>query len=305
MSVPNLNLLRTLHVLLDECHVTRTAERLHITQSAVSRQLTQLREIFSDPLFVREGNRLLPTPRALSLQDKITSLLTDCDLVFEPEQFSPHNWRGKIVLSSSDYVAQYIFPDIVELLTLQAPLLDVSYQLWSPNYTDQLADLDIQLVSTMAPNIPAGLSGIQIGSDRAVCVMSATHPLANTKLDLTVQDFVAYNHISVNGGGDKDSFVDVELRTLGCRRHIQTTVPFFGSALSIVSRTEMFLVIPEHIAVTMQDFYNIVYKPLPFPSVLNQYWLLWHPKYNNELSHQWLREHVLTLMKGSLYSMGK
>ncbi|PSV16584.1 LysR family transcriptional regulator [Photobacterium leiognathi subsp. mandapamensis] len=302
MSVPNLNLLRTLHVLLDECHVTRTAERLHITQSAVSRQLTHLREIFSDPLLIREGNRLLPTPRALSLQQKITELLADCDAVFEPEQFSPQNWRGKVVLSSSDYVAQYIFPDIVELLTIQAPQVDVRYQLWSPSYTEQLGDLDIQLVSTMAPAIPEGLSGVQIGTDQAVCVMSQHHILAKQS-SLTLDEFTTYKHVSVSGGGDKDSFVDTQLRLLGCERHIHTFVPFFGSALNTLCRTDMLLVIPEHIVANMQRFYDVVYKPLPFPSIRNQYWLLWHPKYDNELSHQWLRKHVLTLMKTSMYSM--
>jgi len=73
----NLNLLRSLHVLLEECHVSRSAARLHITQSAVSRQLAQLRDLCGDPLLIRQGNQMIPTPRAIALKSKLDALLAD------------------------------------------------------------------------------------------------------------------------------------------------------------------------------------------------------------------------------------
>ncbi len=270
MASHNLNLLHSFNVLLEECHVSKAAERLHITQSAVSRQLTQLRTIFQDPLLVREGNRLLPTPRALALKPRINSLLAECEELFEPVEFNPAHWRGKTVLSSSDYVAQYILPDIIEQLSEQAPHLDVTYKLWSPNLLNQLAETDIQLVSTMLPAIPEGLSGEPIGSDGPVCVMGAGHPLA-TSTSLTLEDFLHYHHISINGGGDKDSFVDQHLKSQGLQRTIRFSVPFFTSALNTLCRTDMLLVIPEHIAVNMQQFFPITFLPLPMPSPEHRY----------------------------------
>ncbi|MCW8332136.1 LysR family transcriptional regulator [Photobacterium sp. SDRW27] len=298
----NLNLLRTLKVLLDECHVSRTAERLFITQSAVSRQLNQLRELFNDPLLVRDGNRLLPTPKAEQLQQKLGGLLADCQALFASDEFDPETWQGNVVLSSSDYVAQYILPDIVERLQQQAPKLSLAYQLWLPDQLDQLADLDIQLVSTMLPQIPDGLCGSSIGADYPVCVMRRDHPLAG-KQALSVDDFVQYSHLKVSGGGDKDSFVDRNLAELGLERNIQFSVPFFTSAFHTLCRTDMLMVIPEHIAFNMQHLFSISYVPLPIPVTEHKYWLLWHPRFDSDPAHCWLREQVLSVMRGSMYSI--
>ncbi|WP_438942812.1 LysR family transcriptional regulator [Photobacterium chitinilyticum] len=298
----NLNLLRTLQVLLDECHVSRTAARLYITQSAVSRQLNQLRELFNDPLLVRDGNRLFPTPKAEQLKLKLDGVLTECQELFACDEFEPTAWQGKVVMSSSDYVAQYILPDIVELLQQQAPLLRLSFQLWSPDRLAQLAELDIQLVSTMLPQIPPGLCGCSIGADYPVCVMRNEHPLAN-KESLTLDEFVNYNHLKVSGGGDKDSFVDQHLTELGLTRNIQFSVPFFGSAFHTVCRTDMLMVLPEHIAFNMKLMFPVTYMSLPIPAPEHKYWLLWHPRFDNDPAHCWLREQVLAVMRGSMYSI--
>ena len=128
----NLNLLRTLHVLLQEAHVSKAAQRLHITQSAVSRQLAQLRDIWQDELLVRNGNVLIMTPKAEMLKAKLDTLMDDFDLLLAETVFDPENWFGELVLSSSDYVAQYVMPDVCKRLNAQAPNLAVSLRLWEP-----------------------------------------------------------------------------------------------------------------------------------------------------------------------------
>ncbi|WP_199911551.1 LysR family transcriptional regulator [Dongshaea marina] len=117
----NLNLLRTLQTLLIECHVSRTASQLHITQSAVSRQLAQLRELFADPLLIREGNQLVLTPRAQQLKEQLNTLMKDVETLLAPQTFSPAQWQATLTLASSDYVAQYIFPEVVHSLSAKAP----------------------------------------------------------------------------------------------------------------------------------------------------------------------------------------
>ncbi|MFA0410661.1 LysR family transcriptional regulator, partial [Vibrio splendidus] len=125
----NLNLLRSLHVLLEECHVSRTAQRLHITQSAVSRQLAQLRDLCGDPLLVRDGNKLVPTNRALLLKGKLDDLLGEFDHLLDDKPFEPQDWQGELVLSSSDYVAQYILPVIVAEVSAEAPNINLAFRL--------------------------------------------------------------------------------------------------------------------------------------------------------------------------------
>ena len=298
----NLNLLRTLQVLLEESHVSRTAERLCVTQSAVSRQLTQLRELFGDPLLIREGNRLLPTPKAKQLKSKVDKILASCQGLLDEPDFSPQQWGGPMVLASSDYVAQYILPDIVARVQQQSPKAIINYRLWSPDYLSNLADLDIQLVSTMLPKIPEGLCGAHIGSDYPVCVMRDQHPLASQPA-LSLQQLVDYPHMRVSAGGDKDSFVERELKAQGLNRNVQFSVPFFSAAFQTLVRTDMLMVLPEHIARNMQAWFDITYKPLPIPKPEHSYWLLWHPRYESDPAHRWFREQVLTVMRGSMYSI--
>ncbi|KXI24084.1 LysR family transcriptional regulator [Photobacterium sanguinicancri] len=298
----NLNLLVSLQALLEECHVSRAAERLHITQSAVSRQLYQLRDIFHDPLLIRDGNRLLMTPKAEQLKARVDAVLGDCQQILQLDTFDPQTWRGKVVLSSSDYVAQYILPDVVELLREHAPQVSVEYQLWQPDFYSELGQRDIHLFSSMLSSLPEGLCGEPIGADYPVCVMSQQHPLAQQS-QLSLTDFLRYSHISVSGGGDKDSFIEQYLSSQGLQRDIKFRVPFFTSAFNTLSRSDMLMVVPEHIALNMKPSYPIHFLPLPMPVDQHKYWLMWHPKYDSDLPHQWLRQRVLTVMRDSMYSM--
>ncbi|GAL32077.1 transcriptional regulator LysR family [Vibrio maritimus] len=166
----NLNLLYTLQVLLAERHVSRAALRLNLTQSAVSRQLSQLREIYQDPLLVRDGSHYVLTPRAIKLCGEIEPLLDNIQRVLGNDEFDPKHYQQTLTFSSSDYVAQYIFPELVGRIGESAPLMDFSYRLWEPNLLQRLGDSDVQLASTMLPEAPNGLSSRKIGEDVPVIV---------------------------------------------------------------------------------------------------------------------------------------
>ncbi|ETI59678.1 LysR family transcriptional regulator [Marinomonas profundimaris] len=298
----NLNLLRSLKVLLEERHVSRAAEKLNLTQSAVSRQLSQLRTLFSDPLLIREGNTLIPTPKALQLQAKLEHWFVELDDLLVDDVFDPKLWQGEFVLSSSDYVAQYLLPDIVGLLAEQAPQVLMTYHLWQPDLIQQLATSNIQLASSMSLTQPDGVSSIQIGEDNPVCVMRASHPLA-VKEQITVADILDYAHIKVIGGGDKDRYVDDALAKLGEKRRIALNVPFFHAASQSLCQSDLLLVIPEHIARNLKKHFPIAYKPLPVTTPRHKYWLIWHAKYDNEPSHVWIRNLVLQVMSKAAYSI--
>ncbi len=298
----NLNLLRSLHVLLEECHVSRTAERLHITQSAVSRQLAQLRELCGDPLLVRQGNQLLPTPRALALKDKLDALLAEFDHLLDDKPFEPRDWQGELVIASSDYVAQYVLPDIASCLSEQAPQLDIAYRLWQPDFLDKLHELGIHVASSMYPSKPEGVSSINIGSDTSVCLMHKAHPLASCKA-ISVEQLIGYSHIKVTGGGDKDSSTDLALKDMGFKRHIAFKVPFFSAAINRLVASEHLMVVPEHIALNLAKHWELAIKPMPIQTQTHEYWLMWHPKYDNDPAHRWVREQMCAAMQMSEYSI--
>lgn len=303
LSNLNLNLLRSLHVLLEECHVSNAAHRLHITQSAVSRQLAQLREICDDPLLVRDGNQLVPTPRALAMQDKLRSLLEEFDTLLAEKTFDPKTWQQEFVLSSSDYVAQYIVPDVVETVVVQAPNVNLAFRLWQPDFLQEFDKTGIHLASTMLDNKPEGLSSVKIGQDKSVCLMRKDHPLQMGG-ELSCDDLVAFPHLKVTGGGDKDSKADIALQQLGYQRRIALKVPFFSAAINALKNSDYLMVVPEHIARNLSKESGLEYCSLPFDTELHHYWLMWHPKYDNDKAHQWMREKVLHAMQTSPYSIG-
>lgn len=299
----NLNLLRALSVLLDECHVSRAAERLHITQSAVSRQLAQLRTLFDDPLLVRDGNQLVPTPRALVIKKRLDRMFSEVDNLLADAPFQPHNWRQEFVFSSSDYVAQYIVPSVVSVLTDQAPNLNLTYKLWDPDYLDQLHTNGIDLASTMLPRQPEYVSSVLIGEDKSVLLMRQGHPLAD-KGAVSMEDMLAHPHLKVTGGGDKDTSTDVVLNALGHTRRVALKVPFFTAAVNALQSSHYLMVVPEHIAINLSRDASLLYRPLPFDTASHLYWLIWHPKYDLDPAHQWMREVVLSAMRTSPYSIG-
>ncbi|EGU51120.1 Transcriptional regulator [Vibrio orientalis CIP 102891 = ATCC 33934] len=283
--------------------MSNAAHRLHITQSAVSRQLAQLREICDDPLLVRDGNQLVPTPRALAMQDKLRSLLEEFDALLAEKAFNPQTWQQEFVLSSSDYVAQYIVPDVVETVVVQAPNVNLAFRLWQPDFLHDFDKTGIHLASTMLDNKPDGLSSVKIGQDKSVCLMRNDHPLEMNG-ELSCDDLVAFPHLKVTGGGDKDSKADVALQQLGYQRRIALKVPFFSAAINALKNSDYLMVVPEHIARNLAPESELVYRPLPFDTEVHQYWLMWHPKYDNDKAHQWMRAKVLHAMQTSPYSIG-
>ncbi|WED27037.1 LysR family transcriptional regulator [Vibrio sp. DW001] len=299
----NLNLLRSLLILLEECHVTRSAERLNITQSAVSRQLAQLRNLFDDPLLIRDGNELYKTPKAVELKVKLEQLFGEFKYLIEEQSFEPEKWAGEVSFSCSDYVAQYIFPEIVKKVSGYTQTAKFNYHLWQPHLIDSFANSPIKLASTLLANKPKGLSGKLIGEDNLVCVMRNTHPLSH-KNELILDDILSFQHVMITGGGDKNSEFDARLSALKRSRDIGLKVPFYSAALSSLINTDYLLVIPQHIARNMCAHLPISYYSLPIDLPVQRYWLIWHPKYDNEPSHQWVRELSYEILRNSIYSVG-
>lgn len=299
----NLNLLRSLQALLEECHVSRAAVRLNITQSAVSRQLAQLRLLCGDPLLVRNGNILVATPKALTLLSRVNLLLTQADDLFNDVAFIPATWQQEFVFSSSDYVAQFIVPEVVSLLSKQAPLVDLSYRLWQPDFITQMQSTGIDLASTMLAEPPKHLSSILIGQDNSVCLMREHHPLM-ARANWQSKDIVDYPHLKVTGGGDKDSHADLALTALGLKRRIAVKVPFFSAAVNALQSSDLLMIVPEHIASNLAKQAPLAFRPLPFEVATHLYWLMWHPKFDQDKAHTWMRNNVLQVMQTSPFSIG-
>ncbi len=298
----NLNLLRSLQYLIEEGHVSRAAKRLHITQSAMSRQLAQLRQLFADELLVRDGNRFVPTAKALALKSKLDELLRECDGLLSERPFDPQQWQGEFVFSSSDYVAQYVFPKLAQYLESKAPQLDLAYKLWEPIYLEDFERSGIDLASTMSAFAPKGLSSQLLGRDHSVCLARKAHPIFDSAI--SAERLTQFSHLAVTGGGDKNTHIDRALNSLGKQRRIALKLPFFSAAVNSLLESDYVLVVPAHIALNLAKHAELEFQALDFATEPLVYWLIWHPKVDNDQAHQWLRERLYAIMQSSDYSIG-
>ena len=297
----NLNLLRSLQCLIEERHVSRAAQRLHITQSAMSRQLAQLRQLFADELLVRDGNRLVPTAKSLTLKARIDTLLSQCDELLCEHPFDPQRWQGEFVFSSSDYLAQYVFPLLARNIESQAPQLNLAYKLWDPLYLNDFDHSGIDLASTMSPTAPKGLKSHLLGTDHSVCLARLGHPIFEG--EISVDRLTQYSHIAVTGGGDKNTHIDSALKASGRTRRIALKLPFFSAAVNSLLGSDYVLVVPAHIAINLAKHAALDFQALNFATEPLVYWLIWHPKVDNDPAHQWVRNQLYAIMQSSDYSI--
>ena len=294
----NLNLLPTLKVLLETRNISRAAELLHLSQPSISKQLAQLRSEFDDELLVREGQRWLLTPRAELLAAQLADSLGALERLYEAPGFDPSRCERVFRLASSDYVAQHILPDICAALAKEAPLAALEYSLWDKRQLPQLWQSELDLVSTITEQVPEQIRGLHQGEDRLAVLMGRHHPLAGKTLNL--DDYLAWPHLQVSGGGDKDSPVEQVLAPQGLSRRWFARVPFFQAAVEVLLRTDCLMTTPAHIAWQLSCGHELTFVDLPFATRDQQYHLLWHQRHHQDPAHRWFRELAYPFLRDHL-----
>lgn len=290
LSSVNLNLISALKALLDEANVTRAAKRLNVTQSAMSRNLAQLRELFADPLLVRVGNRLVLTERALELRSRVDSVLTEISSMVEGESFDPSTCSSLFRIATTDYVAERVIPDALANMHGEAPEIRVEVSTMGAGDFDRLADRSLDFVSCIMEDYMRGMEHETIGRDRFKCCMRADHPLRE---GLSLDDYCESLHAAVTGTGDKIRPVDNYLIKQGRKRRITFSAPLYGSVLEVVKRSDLLLTIPSHIAHNLSYRYGLTVVELPFELPEFEYSLLWHPCRNADAAHTWFRKRLM------------
>lgn len=301
MQQLNLNLLSSLLALLQERNVSRAALLLHVSQSALSRQLAHLRDYFADPLLVWVGNGYVLTPKAEQLLPRIQALVNQLQDLRQSEVFDPSQCQRRFRFAATDYVANFIFPEIMPLLQQQAPLMDIEFHQWQSQSLHTMASNQIELATSMMPMLPEQLNGVHLGSDRPALLMCKQHPLLGQALSL--EKILAYGFVHLSAGGDKGSFFDQCLSEQGLQRRIAYQVPFFSSAFQVLEGTDYLLVVPAHIAHNACQQYNLQQCALPLANLpQHDYFLFWHEMHAADAGHTWLREVLAETIKESIFS---
>lgn len=281
------NLLKALDVLLDERNVTRAAERLALTQPAVSGMLTRLRESFDDPLFVRAQRGMVPTTRALALAEPVKRLLSDIESLLQPQAFDPPTARMTVTVASTDYALRAVVVPFLSAVREQAPNIRVAVQ---PVDNQALlaqfdrGEVDLALVT---PDVTGhGLHAHALFEERYVCVMRAGHPDA-TAGALTLERFCALDHVLVSpAGGAFHGVTDEALARVGKTRRVTVSVTSFLVLPEILKVSDLIAVVPQRLVLGRDDLV-IMKPPLHIQGFGKS--VAWHERTHHDPGHHWLR----------------
>ncbi|WP_299199832.1 LysR family transcriptional regulator [uncultured Amphritea sp.] len=289
----NLNLLISLYYLLHSKSVTAAASSQHISQPAMSRNLSQLREIFSDPLMVRVGNTMHLTPRGEQLWLQLPDALNHLENLLIPSQFEPAGYIGEFNIATTDFITHDLLPPLMGDLQQDAPGISLHFHLWHPGMMESLRQGRMDLAACILDTVPDDIYGKQLGSDSYSCLMNSSHPLAGQTLSL--DDYISAEHIGISAGGDKIRAVDEALLQLNLQRTMKLTVPFIHSAMAITSRANYVLTLPSRIATQLGTTYGLSIKALPEQLKIpaSNYYLIWHQRLQGDPAHRYLRERML------------
>ena len=239
----DLNLLVALQILLEERNVTRAAERLSVSQPALSKTLQKLRDAFEDELFTRTAHGLVPTPRAEALARELPALLQSVEQVLGSDEFDPATYVGCFKLLLPPILSEALLPGLVAELHTLAPNVQVITAEVTPDYQDQLKKGEADFAAFVALDTERDIHAEPISALAPRCYLRVDHPLADK--ELTLQDFLAYPHVRLYLPGltrENTSMVDDVLGQYGVHRTIALETTQFASAVGVLSRTDALLV---------------------------------------------------------------
>lgn len=287
MARLDLNLLATLDVLLAEGSVAGAARRLQLSASAMSRSLARLRKVTGDPLLVRAGRGLVPTPRAAELRDRVRRVVDDAELVLRPAMKLDLGALSRVfTLRCSEGFVENFGPRLIARVGAEAPGVRLSFLAKPDKDSTPLRDGTVDL-ETGVIGQPMGPEIVAVGlfRDAFVGVARKGHPLLRRRM--TAQVYAAAEHVLITRPGLQMGSIDAALERRGLARNVVATVDGFSPAIALARASDMIATVPgKHTAALCQGMQCFA-LPMPLPDFMVS--LFWHPRLDADPSHRWMR----------------
>lgn len=286
----DLNLLVALRILIEECSVSKAAERLNLSQSAMSRILGRLRNLLNDPLFIRQGQHLIPTEKALSVNVSLDAPLESFQELLSPFDFDPKFCDQTFTIATTDYAMQTILPFALPRIYQEAPnvafnFLPLQHERLEGQLTYDGADLAICRPTQCLESLQCETLG-RVG---VLCLLSKQHPLANEKMSL--EDYLNFPHAMIAISDGVKSLIEQALYAQPKRRMVLRAY-HLEAALAIIDMMPLIITVPADLAYLVSERYDLIVKPLPFHFVPFDYSMIWHPRCEHSPAQEWLRNIV-------------
>ena len=301
LSQVDLNLFVVLEAIYREGNLTRAGRQLKLTQPAMSHALKRLRELLKDPLFVREGANMVPTPFSRNMINDVRQALQILEVnLYENRNFDPAHTRRNFLLGFWELMEAIILPRLSNLLAEAAPEISLT------TLRVKRREIEVELASgalDLALDVPISMTDSirqkPLFSDRVVVAARQGHPAVGRELDLDT--YLAQEHILVSSRRYGPSLVDAELNRKGKKRQIVLRCQNYFAACRVVSETDMLLTIPEHYAQMLNSRFGNRLYPFPLKSLQSlDIHMYWHESADNDPPNRWLREQIAKVVEESI-----
>ncbi len=290
------NLLVTLEALLAERSVSRAAQRLNLSQPALSAQLTRLREMLGDPLFVPNHRGMTPTPLALGLQAPLAAALAQLRaVVTSARAFDPARDDFTVHVACSDYVQSALLLDFTLALRREAPGLRIALRAADAARLEaQMEKGEVDLAVLTPEGIADALRSRPLFEERYVFIARNKHPALRRLLD--TQRFCELEHVMVSPrGGSLTTPVDEMLDAQGLRRRVVVSASTFHSVLDLVERSDLVALVPARMVEGRNVRVRVMAPPLPVPGFAIH--MAWHNRNHGDAAQRWVRERLVAFAR--------
>jgi len=287
----DLNLLQVFVTIYREGSLTRASHVLHLTQPAVSHSLSRLRHQFDDPLFLRQGNRMAPTPLARRLADSVLPGLSEIQTALNQfHAFEPQHQAKVFNLALRDVLETTFLPGLMRDLTSFPAIEIVSQRIARRDMEQQLSAGKVDFAVDVLLPVSDQTAHERLHEDRLVVIAGRDHPLARE--GLTLASYLAARHVLVSSRSEGPGIEDFALSAQGEKRQIAMRCQHYFAACRVAEQTELLVTMPEAYANIVVDHLDVVMLPAPAELPVVDIHLYWHRQYEREPALQWFREHL-------------
>jgi len=292
----DLNLLVALDVLLTERNVTRAAERLFLSQPAMSGMLARLRHAFGDELLVRVGRNLEPTEFAAGIAERVHEYVRGLeDLLDSTRPFTPQTDSRAFRIAASDYAVLLLFGPLMQRLNAIAPNMSVHFVRLDATVGERLTVGDVDF-GVLPAEFEPGLPSEALFEDTWVCAAWAGHPAFGAQL--SIEEFLAHPHIAFNFSDPGHvSVADDHLARNGHVRRIVASTESFTAVPFLLRGTSLLTVVPRRLGERMRAAAELRLFELPFDVPPLHEKLAWNPRFTTSPGHAWMREQIVDVAR--------
>lgn len=287
----DLNLLVALDALLEEKNVTRAAERLFMSQPAMSGMLARLRQAFDDELLVRVGRNLELTEFAAAIAGRVHQCVLEMeDLVDSKPSFSPATETRAFSIAASDYAVLLLFGPLMQRLTQAAPNVSLHFVRLDVEAAERIAAGEIDF-GVFPAELELALPSIPLFEDGWVCAVWAGHPSIGERL--TSEEYLRHPHLTFNiSDAGHFSVADEYLSRHGHEQKIAASTGSFTAAPFLLRGTQLLTMMPRHLGERMREAADLRLLDLPFEVPPLRERLAWNPRFDASPAHVWMRAQI-------------